>query len=383
MQKEIVFISHEASRSGAPILLLQFLRWFKEKTNIPFRIILVKGGELESDFIQLAPTLIFDEKPSNGLNQRIKRRFFPDDSNLRLKKWLVDANIQLIYSNTLVNGNILELLEFINCPVISHAHELEYIIQAYGIANFEKVKKYTTHFIACANAVKTNLIEKHNIACQNISVIHGFIPITFVQSNTLNLKLLINELNIPDRTFIVGGSGSALDWRKGADLFIQLAYIVKSKARDSAIRFVWVGSYPEEITRFTLTQDIMKAELENYIYFIGVKANPLNYFAGFDVFTLTSREDPYPLVCLEAASLAKPIICFDKSGGEPEFVENDCGFVIPYLDLNLMADCVIKLYESPCLLQSLGVNAKHKVMERHSIEIAAPKILEIIKNQIE
>ncbi|MDH6063711.1 hypothetical protein, partial [Umezakia ovalisporum] len=39
-------------------------------------------------------------------------------------------------------------------------------------------------------------------------------------------------------------------------------------------------------------------------------------------------------VCLEAASLGKPILCFDKAGGEPEFVEDDCGFIVPYLDLD-------------------------------------------------
>ena len=381
MKKEIIFISHEASRTGAPILLLQFLRWLKKNTNISFRIVLAIGGDLEAEFTQLAPTLVFEQSLNYKLSEKIKKRIFPNDTSTRLKQWLGDANIGLIYSNTIVNGNILECLKFLNCAVISHVHELEYIIQCYGLDNLKKIQKYTSYYIACADAVKANLVENHNISCSTISVVHEFIPIDSVKAISLNSRILKNELNLPEQTFIVGGSGSSSDWRKGADLFIQVAYIVKNKAKDIPIQFVWIGRHDKGIEYLILQQDIMKAGIENYIHFIGSKSNPLDYFAGLDVFTLTSREDPYPLVCLENASLGTPIICFEKSGGEPEFVENDCGFVIPYLDLNTMADRIVELYYSPELRQKLGDNARKKVVDRHSLEMTASKILEIIEHQ--
>ena len=65
MTKQILFISHDASRTGAPILLLNFLRWFKQNTDIPFRIILAKTGELEPYFKELAPTFVFNIKPTD------------------------------------------------------------------------------------------------------------------------------------------------------------------------------------------------------------------------------------------------------------------------------------------------------------------------------
>lgn len=379
MEKEIIFISHNASRSGAPILLLQFLQWFKNNTDNQFSIILGMGGELETEFSKLAPTLIFSREAPPKLHERIKRRFFRHDPNLRISKWIANRNIELIYSNTVVNGDILKYLSFLDCPVISHVHELEYAIQSYGMDQFEKTKKCTTHFIACAKAVKTNLVENHNILPQSITVVHEFIPIDRIRTDSLNLKLLGSEVSISEQTFIVGASGSTSDWRKGADLFIQLAYIVKYKSIDLPIRFIWIGNRQEGMEYITIQQDIVKANLENYIYFLGSKHNPLDYFTRFDVFALMSRDDPYPLVCLESALLAKPIVCFDKSGGEPEFVENDCGFVVPYLDLNTMADRILELYHSSELRQKLGENAKKKVTERHSLEIAASKILEVIE----
>jgi glycosyltransferase involved in cell wall biosynthesis len=105
----------------------------------------------------------------------------------------------------------------------------------------------------------------------------------------------------------------------------------------------------------------------------------LPYFALCDVFAMVSREDPYPLVCLEAASLGKPILCFDGAGGEKEFVEEDCGFVVPYIDVEAMAAKAEILLASPDLRRRLGEAAKRKVRERHDLSVAAPKMLAVIE----
>jgi len=94
---------------------------------------------------------------------------------------------------------------------------------------------------------------------------------------------------------------------------------------------------------------------------------------------LVSREDPFPLVCLEAASLGKPIVCFDKAGGMPEFVEDDCGFIVPYLDTEAMAEKIIELIKNPELRQRLGERARKKVKERFDVEVQAPKIFSLIQ----
>jgi glycosyltransferase involved in cell wall biosynthesis len=97
---------------------------------------------------------------------------------------------------------------------------------------------------------------------------------------------------------------------------------------------------------------------------------------------LTSREDPYPLVCLEAAALEKPIVCFAGAGGMPEFVENDCGFVVPYLDIAAMADRVTFLLNSPERRLAMGVVARRKVEQNHDICAIGPRIMEIIEKTI-
>ena len=63
----------------------------------------------------------------------------------------------------------------------------------------------------------------------------------------------------------------------------------------------------------------------------------------------------------------------------PEFVEDDAGFVVPYLDIDAMASNVIELIKDEKLRKQLGERAAQKVKERHEISVASPKICEIFK----
>lgn len=392
----ILFISHDASRTGAPIVLYNFLKWLKQNTDLGFYILLVRGGELAASFSELAPTFVLNwhEKISireqrlsyRVLNKlgvskpicyRILRLFgFTDYYSMSefLKLQYQHSNISLIYSNTAVNGLVLESLKsFLDCPVVSHIHELESVISTYANPGFEHVLKYSDHYLACAEIVKDNLIKNHHVPNKQITVIHEFIPII---EKKKNLKLLQCELNLPENAFVVGASGSVC-WRKGSDLFVQVAKAVIDLIPDRPIYFIWLGldsinMIPE------LNHDLQKLGLDNRVYYIGARSNAIDYFASFDIFLLLSREDPYPLVCLENASVGNPIICFEQSGGMPEFIESDCGFVVPYLDIDAVADAVMSLYKLPSLRSKLGLRAASKVRERHDLDHEAHKIVGII-----
>jgi len=385
--KKVLFISHDASRTGAPMLLLNFLRWFKANTDMPFEILLGRGGELKQDFAALAPTTVFykeGQKPEiihkHNIIRRITRRLGINDPASRIRRKLAGADIGLVYSNTSTNGNILQALAFLNCPLISHIHESSYSLD-FRSDKFDYVKERTTHFIACSQAVKDNLITRYNVPKDDVSVIYEFIPSAFASKPgaVSPQHLLRRELNLAEDVFIVGSSGTC-HWRKGPDLFIQLALCVRSKL-NAPIHFVWIGGGDREQCH-AIDHDIKEARLEASVYFLEAKPNPLDYFADFDLFALTSREDPYPLVCLEVASLGKPILCFDRAGGAPEFVEKDCGFVVPSLDVDAMTDRVIELYKNRELLRQLGQNATGKVRSRHILEDNAPKVLAMIKKYL-
>ena len=386
--KKVLFINHDGSRSGAPIILLNFLRWFKDNSEIPFRVLSRNSGEMDQEFQGLAPLSFFNRVlPCNSrlrslLSASWLHRFLNRRHSERLLQSIVKDNIGLIYSNTITNGKVLKFLSGINCPVITHVHELEYWIHRSGTLNMELVKSYTKLFIVVSEAVKKHLVINHDISADHIVVIRGFIPASSISDRFDTAVNPRKELNIADDAFVVGSSGLET-WRKGKDLFIQLAMAVFRKAGDRQIHFVWVGGYPDSAEAYQINHDLHHAGIAHQVHFIDHVTNPLDYYNQFDVFAMVSREDPFPLVNLEAASLGKPIVCFASAGGTSEFVEEDAGFVVPYLDIDAMAEKLILLAMDNELKTDLGSRGSAKVMEHYDISVGARKILDVIEQSLD
>jgi glycosyltransferase involved in cell wall biosynthesis len=96
-----------------------------------------------------------------------------------------------------------------------------------------------------------------------------------------------------------------------------------------------------------LNEDLKKMGLFNHIEFIGSVINPQDYYKKMDIFLMTSREDPFPLVCIEIGMMGIPIVYFDKAIGTQEVLESAGGKKIPYLDLLSMSEAIIDYYYNP------------------------------------
>ena len=379
--QEILFICHDAGRTGAPFVLLNFQRWLKENTSLKFTTLVRRTGPLEEEFAKLGETFSIETQGRRrSLPARIANRLgwpvFQSDQRLTAFR---NRPHRLIYSNTITNGDVLQALARPGVPVVTHVHELNHWIRESGARNWKQVDRHTTKFIAASEAVSQNLQEHHGIASDRIEVVHEFVPVErCTQSSAPSSKAISRaQLGIPEDAFVVGGSGSET-WRKGKDLFVQLAALLHQRKPRRSFRFVWVGWKGDEKDQRQLKRDIEEAGVTDSIHWTGEVANPLDYFACFDAFALVSREDPFPLVCLEAALLEKPILCFAGAGGAPELVEEDSGFVIPYLDLNTMADKLLLLGENEELRRKMGACGAAKVRNRFSLDVMAPRLYHII-----
>ena len=76
------------------------------------------------------------------------------------------------------------------------------------------------------------------------------------------------------------------------------------------------------------------------------RSRALEYFARFDIFAMTSWEDPCPRVVLENMGLGKPVVCFAGGGGAPEVV-GDTGVIVPEFDSRAMAQAIADLAADP------------------------------------
>ncbi len=363
MNTKVLFISHDAQPHGAQILVLHLVRWIAANTGIRPHVLLKRDGPLRSEFAAVAPTTVMNPGDVDGL--------------LRLCR---SEQIDLIYSNTVVNGEVLEALAPLECPVITHVHELGYWISyRSGAVNNAQVVRHTNHFIAASNAVATCLQDILHVTPEMMSVVHEFVPTRLESFDAATARKRTREhFSIPPESFVVGGSGTT-DWRKSPDLFIQMARDLKARPIGRPVHFLWVGGDNVGPEFGMLQHDVRRLGLEGIIHFTGHVEKPLELFAAFDVFALTSREDPYPLVVLEAAALGLPILAFEHSGGIPEFVEEDAGFVVPYIDTRAMAERASLLASDPALRSRLGSQGREKVRKRHDVGVSAPRIANVIE----
>jgi len=379
-KKKVLFISHSAGRTGAPLMLLNFLKWMKNHSDISFEILLKTSGELEQDFADLVPTKVFAQSSPNNLISRVRNKLDLKGARSHKSRQLLEyykrAGISLIYSNTITNGEILAALSSLGIPVITHIHELDYWIKQFGEKNLRQVRRDTSHYIAASEAVKANLVGKHAVPAEKIEVVHSFIPTHGIKADPAGIR---QQLDIPEDAFVILGSGHET-WRKGKDLFVELAAEVFKALPERQIHFLWVGGWEKEKDRRNIQDDQQRLGLTGRVHFIGEVINPLDYFAAGDVFAMVSREDPFPLVCLEAALLGKPILCFSDSGGMPEFVEDDAGFIVPYLDLTAMSERIANLASDKALCIQLGKRAAEKVKALYDISVGADKIKMIIED---
>jgi hypothetical protein len=54
--KKVLFIGHDASRTGAPLLLLELIKWLTSNSSIKPSVLLKQGGELEAEYEVATPT---------------------------------------------------------------------------------------------------------------------------------------------------------------------------------------------------------------------------------------------------------------------------------------------------------------------------------------
>jgi glycosyltransferase involved in cell wall biosynthesis len=83
---------------------------------------------------------------------------------------------------------------------------------------------------------------------------------------------------------------------------------------------------------------------------------------------------------LEAALAQKTMIGFENTGGCSEFIEEDAGILIPYLNTQLMAGNIIKLFKNQSFAKQLGQKAKEKVLKKYSFANSIIKIEELLKS---
>ncbi len=142
--------------------------------------------------------------------------------------------------------------------------------------------------------------------------------------------------------------------------------------------FVWVGDFIDENLRRWLLHDAGQGGVGDRIRFIGRRETMASYYLAADLFALPSREDPCPLVNMEAMESGMAVVAFEGAGGAPE-VLGDAGICVPYIDPAAMALAIRSLLDDPERRQAMGHRGQERIRSRFTWARFTEEFLDILR----
>jgi len=373
-QRRVLFVSHEATRTGAPKIILNILKHFAGNCDIQCETILQAGGDLSNEFEMHSTVDCLDlpKVSSPDLKKRVGKIVSREKNNAPV----------LAICNSMESRFIAKELAELGIPVMMLVHELP---SSYSEEDYQGVYELAHKVVFPVNAVQEAANEKTPIPISKSIVLpQGLLDPKFGTGITREVAYsqIRKELHLPENSFIVLGCGS-LDLRKGIDHYVNIARrVIQNNHTTTPVHFVWVG----EGARWThspyhyVQLDLEKTPARDHVHFIGQRNNVEPYFVGADTFLMSSRVDPFPCVVHEAMASSLPVITFADSGGASEAINNGAGFIVPYANYEQAANVISLLANQPEIAAGVREKSKERVFERYQFEDYGEKLIDLAQS---
>jgi len=331
----LLVVAHEATRTGSPRVLLELLR----------RTLPDHDGEVAVRLLAEGP--LADELRELGTNSPIG--FRPDVALLNSAPSAVVA---------------LELGPTVR--VIAYVHEEGEALKVLPDAAVEGLVRRCDRVLCVSESARHDLLAM-GVAPDRLDILPPSVRTGPLDGGPGRSALAAQVGADPDRPIVVG-CGEA-GWRKGADLFVDTA-----RRSSAGATWVWVGRRPRSFGR-VLDNDVAAAGLGSRVRWAGEVAEARTFLAAADLVVMPSREDPQPLVPLEAAVVGTPSVGF-AVGGLDRLAHNGAMVVVPYPDTVALAAAVDDLLADPARRDQVARVAADLVRERHDVDVLARRFAE-------
>ena len=232
---------------------------------------------------------------------------------------LSETPCELVYVNSAAAAEFVFAAKALGKTVVLHVHEKAAMLRRLLEIDLAKMEMLSLcdGVVLAAGELRRDLAE-----------VFGFVPepcLDFgIAIDTEEIGRLASERDAPARNalgefalwgerMVIGMCGHA-SLRKGADIFFEAAAAIPEHD------FVWVGNWSrDDAPENTVIDQYLERRLPNLYVTDGVD-NPYKYIARFDLFFLSSRVDPNPLVLAEAMSLGVPVLSFSRTTAVADFL---------------------------------------------------------------
>ncbi len=357
----IVLVSHDLTKTGAPLLLFNIAKQLKKSYNVLF--LSGQGGRLEEDLNkENIKYLIL------GANLHIKNEIESLQVE-ELVEYLSIIGYSKVLLNTVLSASLAKCFYNNGFFVSSLIHEMKTSIVHYNFGIFAKeLQEYAHKVIFPDICVKKDFESLFGDLGEKATI--------QPQGRFINSK--INKVENKVCKTILGLGTYSL--RKGSDLFTYAALELLTKANED-YEFIWVGEKTEVDLYTWVNHSVQQSEFFSKIKFY--EHLPLEQYeellTNADALWLTSREDPYPSVMIDAIYYQIPVFAFCNTGGSNTMLDHGRGVLIKNYNLKELADQTLRLLTDEEELIKMTNLAKQYLDNQCTLE----QYIDLILNEVE
>lgn len=363
----VLLVGPDASTTGVPRSTLAWARWAERTGAVRVQVHLDRAGPLVDDFAAVAPTRFRsaagrrlvtagDVAGSPVSGWRVRRlAALPAQRHVSADTTVVAASVAAWRSAVALAGP---------GGVVLWLHELDGVAdRLVGPTERPALLGATRAIVAVSDRVAEMAVGRWGFDPRRVSVVGSFTDLP------------------PDQTTPTGGAhhldvvavGSLVP-RKGAEHVVALVALLARSRPD--LQAAWVGGDLTGPYADLIRTDIAAAGIEDRFALPGEVADVEPWWPTDGVVVHLAREDPAPLVVLEAGQRRIPVVTWDTGGGADLVRRAGLDELVAAPgDLVAVADAVARLLDDASARATAGAALRAEAVER-STDRLAPALLD-------
>ena len=358
-RETVVVVSHEASRTGAPLLALNIIEDLRTKYNVV--AILLGGGDMVDSFRRTAMVTVGPISAKYRLTPAVHPLVHRVCETYRPRYAIV---------NSIESREVLTPFDQAGVATVLLVHEFAAYIRPLG--DLHAAIEKATEVVYSAQLVWDNAVRQFpSLASRRVHIApQGQVRIPRSQSvdddseELERIRKALRPETAPSGTVLVIGGGW-VQIRKGVDLFIAVAAAVLRAQSATRFHFVWVGGGYDPINDHAystyLAEQIEKSGLDGNFVMLDEVSRLDRVYDEADIFLLSARLDPFPNVAIDAMRRGMPLVCFEGASGVAEVLAEQPAcreLVVPHLAIDLAAARILELGENPAYRRQMSARVK-------------------------
>jgi glycosyltransferase involved in cell wall biosynthesis len=353
-RETVLVVTHEATRTGAPILAYNIAKRLHEKYNVVS--LLLESGPILSAFESVSSAIVGPLRQQDGT---------PLEAEYLVRRLNQTFRISYVIANSIDSRIVMQPFVCACVPVVALVHEFASYLRTKGEMGRELEWATDTVFsaervAASARADYPNLDNgRIHILPQGSPELPPAPERKDIEQERSSLRSAMRPAGC-ENAFVVLGCGTIYP-RKGVDLFVSCAAAVAAQSPNRPIRFVWIGQrLPDDLDKGyypKLLRQVERAGLGDTVTIVHEVADLEPAYEAADAFFLSSRLDPLPNVAIDTALHGLPIVCFQDCSGIADILLTDTAArkgVVPSLDVDAAAAAILRLAADDGMRQEVG-----------------------------